>query len=151
MVAKLEEIVWAMNPQHDSLGALVSYFTFLADRLLGLANIKLTIETSEDTKSLAVDARLRHQLFLVFKEALANVIRHSGASEVRLAIASENRVLNVTVSDNGCGLRETAPTSGGHDGIANMRRRMEKLGGQFEITGRAGQGTTVRFSVSLDS
>src|SRR5580765_687060 len=57
MVAKLEEIVWAMDPQHDSLGALVSYLSFFADRFLGLANIRLVIDTSEDAASLAVDAR----------------------------------------------------------------------------------------------
>jgi signal transduction histidine kinase len=151
MVAKLEEIVWAMNPQHDSLGALVSYFTFLADRLLGLANIKLVVDVSENAASLALETRLRHQLFLVFKEALANVIKHSGASEVRLGVGVENRILHVVVADNGNGLREPGATAGGHEGIANMRRRMEKLGGQFEIAGETGQGTTVKFSVSLDS
>ena len=151
MVAKLEEIVWAMDPQHDSLGALVSYFSFFADRFLGLANIKLVIDTSEDAASLAVDARVRHQLFLVFKEALANVVKHARASEVRLVVRVEKRVLQVMVADNGCGLREPDPVSGAHEGIANMRRRMEKLGGQFEIAGGTNQGTTVKFSVTLDS
>ena len=151
MVAKLEEIVWAMNPQHDSLGALVSYLSFFADRFLGLANIKLIIDTSEDAASLTVDARMRHQLFLVFKEALANVVRHAGASEVRLVVRVENQTLQVVVADNGCGLREPDPTAGGHEGLANMRRRMEKMGGQFEITGEPNQGTAVKFSVPLDS
>jgi signal transduction histidine kinase len=151
MVAKLEEIVWAMNPERDSLGALVSYFSFFADRFLGLANIKLIIDTSEDAASLAVDARVRHQLFLVFKEALANVVRHSGASEVRVIVRVEDRALRAMVADNGCGLHTPDATTGGHEGIANMRRRMEKIGGQFEITGEAGHGTTVKFSVTLDS
>jgi signal transduction histidine kinase len=151
MVAKLEEIVWAMNPQHDSLGAVVSYFTFLADRLLGLANIRLTVDASEDAAKVAVEARVRYQLFLVFKESLANVIRHSGASEVRLAVRVENRILRVEVADNGCGLREPANPAGGHAGIANMRKRMEKLGGQFEIAAEPGRGTTVKFSVPLEA
>ncbi len=151
MVAKLEEIVWAMDPQHDSLGALVSYFLFFADRFLGLANIKLVIDTSEAAASLAMDARVRHQLFLVFKEALANVVRHSGASEVRLAIHINNRVLQVVVADNGHGLRKSDPTTGGQEGVASMRRRVEKMGGTFEITGADGQGTTVKFSVPLDT
>lgn len=151
MVVKLEEIVWAMNPEHDSLNALVSYFSFFADRFLGLANIKLTIDTSEDAASLAVEARARHQLFLAFKEALANVVRHSGASEVRVVVRVENRILTVVVADNGRGLGAPDPTSGSHEGIANMRRRLEKLGGQFEIAGEAGRGTTVKFSVPLNS
>jgi signal transduction histidine kinase len=149
MVAKLEEIVWAMNPQHDSLGALVSYFSFFADRFLGLANIRLAVDTSEEAASLVVEARLRHQLFLVFREALANVVRHSGASEVRLVVRVRDGDLQVAVADNGCGLRELDPGAAGHEGLASMRRRMEKLGGQFAVLGEAGQGTTVRFSVPL--
>lgn len=149
MVTKLEEIVWAMNPQHDSLGALVSYFSFFADRFLGLANIKLAVDTSKDAATVAVEARARHQLFLVFREALANVVKHSGATEVRLVVRVENRALQVEVTDNGRGLRMPHSTAGGHEGIANMRRRMEKLGGQFAISGAAGQGTTVKFSVPL--
>jgi signal transduction histidine kinase len=151
MVGKLEEIVWAMNPQHDSLGALVSYFSFFADRFLGLANIKLTVEASAEAADLAVEARVRHQLYLVFKEALANVVHHSGASEVRLVVRVENRTLQVVVEDNGCGVREPGTNGGGHDGIANMRRRMEKLGGRFGITGDDGRGTTVTFSAPLNS
>lgn len=151
MVTTLEEIVWAMDPQHDSFGALVNYLSFFADRFLGLANIKLIYETSEEAASYAVDARLRHQLFLVFKEALANVVKHSGATEVRVSVLVEQRLLKIAVSDNGLGLGEPDPTSGAHEGLANMRRRMEKLGGQFEIAGETNRGTTVKFSVPLDT
>ena len=151
MVAKLEEIVWAMNPEHDSLGDLVSYFSFFADRFLSLANIKLTVDTSEAAANLALDARVRHQLFLGFKEALTNVVKHSGANEVRLMVRVTDETLRVEVADNGGGLRTPEVASGAHEGIANMRRRMEKLGGQFEIAGAPGQGTTVKFLVPLNS
>lgn len=151
MVAKLEEIVWAMDPQHDSLGAFVSYLTFFADRFLGLANIRLVIDTSDDAASLAVEARVRHQLFIAFKEALANVVRHSGANEVRVAVRVDNQALHLVVTDNGRGLQGPDPASGAHDGIVNMRRRLEKLGGKFEITGEKDRGTTVKFSMPLSS
>jgi signal transduction histidine kinase len=150
MVSKLEEIVWAMDPQHDSLGALVSYLSFFADRFLGLANIRLVISTSEDVASLGVEARVRHQLFLGFKEAMANIVKHSGAKEVQLAVRVEDQSLCVVVSDDGSGLGQPDPTSGAHEGLANMRRRMDKLGGQFEITAETGRGTTVKFSVPLN-
>jgi signal transduction histidine kinase len=151
MVAKLEEIVWAMNPEHDSLGDLVSYFSFFADRFLGLANIKLTVDTSAAAANLAVDARLRHQLFLGFKEALTNVVKHSGANEVWLVVRVTEETLRVEVADNGGGLRTPDAAAGAHEGISNMRRRMEKLGGQFEIAAAPGQGTTVKFLVPLNS
>jgi signal transduction histidine kinase len=89
-------------------------------------------------------------LFLAFKETLANVVKHSGAKEVRLDVRVENAALCVEVADDGSGLGEPDPTSGVHEGLANMRRRMEKLGGQFTITTEIGRGTTVKFSVPLN-
>lgn len=97
-----------------------------------------------------VDSRYRHQLFLAFKEALTNVVRHAEATEVRVGFQVEQAQLRLTVSDNGRGFSSAAQTAA-MDGVANMRARIEKLGGKFEITGDAGSGTTVRFYVPLNS
>jgi len=146
MVTALDEIVWAMNPAHDSLASLVSYFCLYADRFLGLANITWRLENPTAPDDLAVDSRQRHQLFLAFKEALNNVVRHSGATGVRLKIQVEQGELQLVIADNGRGLRLDSRT-GEMDGVDNMRSRIEKLGGRFEISGETGQGTTVRFHV----
>jgi signal transduction histidine kinase len=139
-----------MNPRHDSLASVVSYFCIYADRFLGLASLTWQLESTVGTTNRMMDSRCRHQLFLAFKEALTNVVRHAGASEVRLSISVEKNQLSLTVSDNGCGFSSAAPTVA-MDGIANMRARIEKLGGRFEISGAAGSGTTVRFYVPLNS
>jgi signal transduction histidine kinase len=146
MVTALDEIVWAMNPAHDSLASLVSYFCLYADRFLGLANVTWRLEGPPASAELAVDSRHRHQLFLVFKEALTNIVRHSGATEVRLGIQVEQGELRLIIADNGRGLSANARTEE-MDGVNNMRSRIEKLGGRFEIAGEAGKGTTVRFHV----
>ncbi len=146
LVTALDEIVWAMNPRHDSLASLVSYFCLYADRFLGLANIEWRLENSPGTPDQVVDSRRRHQLFLAFKEALTNVVRHSGATEVRLNIHCENQELHMSIADNGRGLPIGVRTED-MDGVTNMRARIEKLGGRFEISGAAGRGTTVRFNV----
>lgn len=150
MVTALDEIVWAMNPKHDSVASLVSYFCLYADRFLGLASIAWRLEGTSETANPMVDSRHRHQLFLAFKEALTNVVRHAGASEVRLSIQVEQEQLWLTISDNGRGFSTKAHTEA-MDGVANMRTRIEKLGGQFEITGNPGSGTTVRFKIPLRS
>jgi signal transduction histidine kinase len=144
MVAALDEIVWAMNPGHDSLASLVSYFCLYADRFLGLANIAWRLEDSSGSPDHAVDSRRRHQLFLAFKEALTNVVRHSGATEVRLGLRLDEDQVRLTLSDNGRGLPAQARTEG-MDGMANMRARLEKLGGRFEMTSETGRGTILRF------
>jgi signal transduction histidine kinase len=148
MVTTLDEIVWAMNPAHDSLASLVSYFCLYADRFLGLANIAWRLEGPPATAELAVDSRRRHQLFLAFREALTNVVRHSGATEVRLGIQIDPGELQMVIADNGRGL-PAGVRAGTRDGVDNMRGRIEKLGGRFEIAGEAGKGTTVRFHVPL--
>jgi signal transduction histidine kinase len=149
-VTVLDEIVWAMNPRHDSLASLVSYLSIYADRFLGLANIAWRLDNSAGATNPMVDSRCRHQLFLAFKEALTNVVRHAAASEVLLSIHAENGELRLNVSDNGHGFSAAAP-SDAMDGIANMRTRIEKLGGRFDIASDPSHGTTVRFSVPLHS
>jgi signal transduction histidine kinase len=145
MVTALDEIVWAMNPTHDSLASMISYFSLYADRFLGLANVSWRLEGPLGPADLALDSSHRHQLFLAFKEALTNVVRHSGASEVRLGIQVQEGRIRLTIADNGRGF-EGRPTDE-MDGVASMRARLEKLGGRFEVNSKAGEGTTVRFDL----
>lgn len=143
MVGALDEIVWAMNPTHDSLASLVSYFCLYAERFLGLANIRWQIQEPAGAPDLVVNLKSRHQLFLVFKEALNNIVRHSRATEVRFKIQVEQGELRFTIFDNGCGMT-AAGRDGGADGLSNMRARIGNLGGRFEIATEAGQGTTLK-------
>jgi signal transduction histidine kinase len=146
MVTALDEIVWAMNPRHDSLASLVSYFCLYADRFLGLSNIAWRLEGPSGQIDCVMDSRHRHQLFLAFKEALTNVVRHSGATEVRLSIQAEAGQVHLSIADNGCGLPAGARTDE-MDGVGNMRTRIEKLGGRFKVASETGRGTIVRFCV----
>jgi signal transduction histidine kinase len=144
MVTTLDEIVWAMNPRHDSLASLVSYLCLYADRFLGLANISWRLEGPTGPPDLVVDSRHRHQLFLAFKEALTNIVRHSGATEVRLSVQVEGGQICLSIADNGRGLAVGERTAG-MDGVANMQSRLEKVGGRFEVAGGDERGTIVRF------
>lgn len=144
MVSALDEIVWAMNPRHDSLASLISYFSLYADRFLGLANIQWRLETPAGRADVVLSSRHRHQLFLAFKEALTNVVRHSGATEVRVAIEAADGFVRLRLADNGRGLVPGA-TQEGMDGIANMRARLEKLGGRLEVSTEPGRGAVLEF------
>jgi len=91
----------------------------------------------------------RHEFFLAFKEALTNVVRHSGATEVRLNIRIIGTRLRLCLADNGGGLGSARPTSA-RDGLANMRVRLERIGGRFSIASETGRGTTLRFYLPLN-
>jgi signal transduction histidine kinase len=148
MVTALDEIVWAMNPKHDSLMSLVSYSCLYADRFLKLANITCQLKGAVDLPDCAVSSIHRHEFFLAFKEALTNVIHHSAATEVRLGVRLIGNRLRLSIADNGRGLAADAAGRGG-DGMFNMRARLEKMGGRFEIASQPGRGTTVRFYMPL--
>ncbi|MGD1087879.1 MAG: ATP-binding protein [Verrucomicrobiota bacterium] len=149
MVTVLDEIVWAMNPKHDSLESLGSYLCLYADRFLKLANITCHLKGTLDLPGKTINPIHRHDLFLAFKEALTNVVRHSGATEVRIDIRIIGSRLRLSLADNGGGLGYGQLTRG-MDGLANMRARLEKMGGRFAFTSQTGRGTTLRFYLPLD-
>jgi signal transduction histidine kinase len=149
LVTGLDEIVWAINPQYDSIGSLATYYSLFAQRFLNLAGIacRLTIPNSFPERPL--DSRVRHGVFLAFKEALNNIVRHSGANEVELKIQVTDAGLWLSIRDNGRGLGSATETPGS-DGLAGMRKRLHDLGGDCLISSSKGQGTTVEFRLALN-
>ena len=143
MVSALEEIVWAMNPQHDSLASVVSYFHSTRTAFLALPISR------SDGNHLRSDGSRRGRagapsIVSRVQKPLTNLVNHSEATEVRLHITMEHDQLHVRIADNGRGPAATNPPPG--DGIANMRSRVKQLGGHFEISSEPGRGTTVNFS-----
>jgi signal transduction histidine kinase len=150
LITGLDEIVWAVNPHYDSVASLASYYSMFAQRFLNLAGIACRLEIAERFPEIPLDSKVRHGIFLAFKEALNNVVRHSGATEVQLRIEVAERWLTVAVLDNGIGL--TAPVGApGSDGIASMTQRIQKLGGECRITSQPGRGTAVEFRLPLEA
>jgi len=150
VVATLDEIVWAVNPKYDSVASLASYYSLFAQRFLNLAGMACRLTVAETFPVAPLDSRLRHGVFLAFKEALNNAVRHSGASQVHIEMHVAEHVLRVVITDNGHGfdIRVRQP---GSDGLAGMQDRMARLGGCCEISSQPGQGTTVTFSLPLES
>jgi signal transduction histidine kinase len=93
-----------------------------------------------------VPAEVRHNLFLVVKETLNNVIRHSAATEVWLRISLSDQSLQIVIEDNGRGLAGTSRNGGGN-GLDNMYERMREIGGQFSIETRPGGGTRILLEI----
>jgi signal transduction histidine kinase len=91
----------------------------------------------------------RHEFFLAFKEALTNIVRHSGVTEVRLKIRIIGHRLRLSLADNGMGLRLSNHPSPEMNGLVNMRMRLEKIGGRFAIASQPERGTILRFYLPL--
>jgi signal transduction histidine kinase len=149
----MDEIVWAVNPKHDTLDSLAEYLGKFAQDFLKPAGIRCRLELPMQLHPVPLSADSRHNVFLAFKEALNNVVKHSGAAEVRISLASDERGITLIVQDDGRGFTLTAreESTANTDrlstgnGLLNMRRRMEHIQGQFEIGSTPGAGTTVKF------
>jgi signal transduction histidine kinase len=149
LVTGLDEIVWAVNPRYDSAADLAGYYSLFAQRFLALAGIACRLQVAESIPEHPLDSRLRHGVFLAFKEVLNNVVRHSQASEVKLAISVEGGILTVSVADNGRGF-EAGGDLPGNDGLEGIRRRMRDLGGDCRIDSQPGRGSTVELTLPLE-
>jgi signal transduction histidine kinase/ligand-binding sensor domain-containing protein len=148
LAASLDEIVWAINPANDTSQSLVDYFFPYAQKLLGSAGIRCRLEVVEPLPVGSLSAEDRHEFFHAYKEALNNVIRHSGATEVQISLSAQAADLIIRVADNGRGLAENSGKITRH-GLAGMRERLLRLGGRCEIFSHADSGMTVTFFIPI--
>ena len=150
----LDEIVWAVNPRNDTLDSFVTYACIQAEEYLKTAGIRCRLKAPESVPAYALETSIRHSLFLVVKEALNNVVKHAGASEVILSFAVQRNILEVVIKDDGRGFDNAAGpgVAAGKrvgNGLPNMRQRMQDIGATLDLQSAPGQGTMVRIRVTL--
>jgi signal transduction histidine kinase len=146
-VKSLDEIVWAVNPRNDTLAHLIDYAGQFATDYLRDAGIRCLLDFPEQSPEREVPANVRHNLFLVVKEALQNIVKHARATEVWLRITTSAQTLKVVVEDNGCGF-DQPPENALADGLRNIRQRLDEIGGRCQIQSRPGAGTIITIELS---
>ncbi len=149
LTQEMDEIVWAVNPSHDTLESLVEYIGRFAQDFLGDASLRCRLDVPMDLPSQPLSAEFRHNVFLAFKEVLNNVVRHAKATEVRLAISLTSGHLVLRVTDDGKGFSEAAAGSQGGNGLNNIRQRLAEVGGECGWSFPSGGGTVVTFTLPL--
>jgi ligand-binding sensor domain-containing protein/signal transduction histidine kinase len=144
----LDEIVWTVNPSNDTLDGLITYVCKYAQEYLALAALRYRLEVPPQLPNIPISPELRHNVFLAAKEAVNNVVKHSQANSVWLRLRLEPGRFTLEIEDNGCGLSADAADKG-RNGLRNMRKRLEDVGGQFSIAPGAEGGTRVRLTAPL--
>jgi ligand-binding sensor domain-containing protein/two-component sensor histidine kinase len=149
LVDSMSDIVWAINPNKDHLRDLIQRMRRFASDLFTARQIEFSFSAPGEEQALKIGADLRRQVFLVFKEAVNNIARHSACTEARIEMRIENRWLTVTVGDNGPGFDPAQISEG--QGLASMRARAKELGGELRITSRGVSGTKILLKVPLSA
>lgn len=156
LVDHLREVIWAVNPECDTLESLVSYVVDHAEKFLDRAGISCRLDIPDRVPEIPIRAEVRHQLLMVLKEALNNASRHGGATAVNLQVRLDPTALAIEVEDDGIGFESDAPDTSAERarsdpglglGLESMRARVQSLGGRLQISSQPGVGTRLQITL----
>ena len=148
IIQAMDEIVWTINPKNDTLENLANYIFQYAQDFFQNSGVRCRLDLPPRLPELTLSTQERHNLFMATKEALNNVIKHAHATEVRIGLTLDGGKLILTVADNGCGFAADPPPDSGN-GLANMRQRLERIGGHLSLKSQPGAGTEIKMEAEV--
>jgi ligand-binding sensor domain-containing protein/signal transduction histidine kinase len=154
LIDSMSDIVWAISPRKDRLRSLTQRMREFAGELLGARGIEFHLEAAGIDEEMRLDPEVRRQVYLIFKECVHNVARHSGSTRVSCDFRMERGELVLRLSDNGRGFDIAAANGGkseshGGHGLLSMERRAKALGGRIEVVGARDHGATVMLRIPI--
>jgi signal transduction histidine kinase len=139
----MRDIVWMLNPKNDTLDDFMLRMKEVAARLLPEVRHTFIAPGGKLLDKVSID--FKRNVFLIFKEALNNIVRHAGATETVIRVEHADGLFVLAIKDNGKGFETDEPRKG--NGLANIRRRAEQLGGSVEIASKKGGGTAITLRI----
>ncbi|HTR40784.1 MAG TPA: triple tyrosine motif-containing protein, partial [Pseudomonadales bacterium] len=153
MLHSLDEIVWAVNPQNDTLEHVVSYIGHYAQEFFQETGVECKVNIAGEVPAYPLSSQMRHNLLLAVHEAFTNILKHSKATQVDVFITRNASAFEIAVADNGHGFDSSVPSPGADgvagDGLRNMKQRLADIGGRCSINSEPGQGVTIQFLLPL--
>ncbi|HEY3404137.1 MAG TPA: two-component regulator propeller domain-containing protein [Ohtaekwangia sp.] len=139
VVLTMSDIVWSIDNRYDTMEALILRMKDFATEMLQAKNIELDFKVDGVDLKKELDPVTKQNLYLIFKEAINNIVKHSGARHVRAELTSTGNTFKMLIQDNGKGV--PSGTSAKGNGLRNMTRRAKAISGELEI--RNVEGTTI--------
>ena len=147
LVDAMSDIVWAINAQRDSLRDLTQRMRGFASDVLSSRGITFTFQAPPHTLHLTLGGDIRRHVFLIFKEAINNLARHSDATQAAITLTLEGSLLSLEIIDNGRGFNPDAPVSG--HGLASIRSRAKAIGATLALSSTPGHGMRLRLDAPV--
>jgi signal transduction histidine kinase len=148
VMEEMGQIIWALNLKNDTLDGLVAYLRRFAAEYLEPTPVNCMMELPEAMPSMALSVEVRRNIYLCVREALHNVVKHSGARQVKISLQKGEHQFTISIMDDGTGFDPQNMEFPGN-GLVNMRKRMNDIGGEFRILAKVGEGTEIVLVVSL--
>ncbi|MFC4872464.1 ligand-binding sensor domain-containing protein [Negadavirga shengliensis] len=147
MMEAMDDIVWSIKPQNDSMDKIISRMRGFAAQLFEAKDINYTFEVEENVLEVKLPMDARRDLFLIFKEAVNNLAKYSGSKEAMVHFSLKNNKLNMRVKDYGRGFDPLSADSG--NGLSNMKKRAQNMRAYLIIHSKVGNGSEIQLHVPL--
>jgi signal transduction histidine kinase len=143
---KMDDIIWALNPENDTLGNLIAYVNTFGLNYFGDTEIRFQIKNEiTEGLGLVLNSKERRNLFLIVKELCTNVFKHSGAKSFTITFKSTSDSIIIETYDDGKGYEFAVKTSAGN-GLQNITRRVNEIQGtMIHLKSDGGRGTSYQF------
>jgi signal transduction histidine kinase len=139
-----KDFIWSIDPGKDSLYDLAVYLKDFGDEFFDKTGVAFRVkEISPDLEKIILPMIWKRQLILIFKEAMNNILKHSGCSTVGLEVSKTDLEIEIVLNDDGTGMHIPGTTKG--RGLGNMKSRAEKIDGELSIESHA-HGTIIKFT-----
>lgn len=148
LVDNLNQIIWTLNPHNDNLESLSAYIREYASKFLDTFEIDSSFDFPVKIDSISLPEHTRRNIFLVTKESLNNIVKHAKATQVKIRLSVGKDDFSLQILDNGIGF-DSSHTRKFGNGLKNMEKRMEEIGGKFEVSSLPCNGTLLKFTTFM--
>jgi two-component system, NarL family, sensor histidine kinase UhpB len=145
IIDAMSDIVWTVNPENDSFAKIIFRMKSLAYNLFRAKKIEFTFHSDEVLNEKKLSLEERRNFYLIFKEAINNLVKYSNASSSAIALLNENGYIKLSIRDNGVGFDPSDEIIG--NGLKNMKRRADEMKAQFKIESGKGNGTQIELKL----
>lgn len=157
LVGTMSDIVWSINPAKDHLSDLTQRMRRFASDSLSAKGISFHFNSSDVDQEITVKSNLRREVFLIFKESINNIVKHSEARQVKIKLQISLEDLTLEITDDGKGFEaekayenSLSSISMGRNGILSMQKRAKEMNGELEVISELGKGTTVELKLPME-
>lgn len=131
IVNTMDDIVWSIDARNDSVGDLTDRIQDYANRVLGPQHIVISYDFQELSNERNLPVEFRQNMYLIFKEAINNIAKHSNARNVKVVLQHKSNHFILTIQDDGKGIQDKGKLTG--HGLKNMKMRAERIGAKIEF------------------
>ncbi len=141
VIEAMSDIVWSINAENDNFEKIIFRMTSHAYNLSRASKIEFTFHADETLNEKKLSLEERRNFYLIFKEAVNNLVKYSKATHASIDLTNENNYIKLRIRDDGVGFDTSKQNAG--NGLKNMKRRAEEMKAEFVIDSQVGEGTRV--------